>query len=312
VEKSILNQFRLTVSEKELKVHGIAVYRRGKPILTHRWIDDFRQNLWSCTKGYTGIAIGICQDEGRLKVTDKILDIFPEYRSVASDKTEQITIRDILHMASGKDFTNERIQIHEMTEGDCLDYFMRAPVIADIGKTYYYTNSCSYALSRIVEKVSGKSLRDFLADRMFSVMGIANVQWDTCNNRHTLGGMGLYLRTEELLKFGIMLQDGGVWEGKRIVSEEYIKQALTDTVITKPYMPTSDEEQQTPYGYHMWTCTREGVYRIDGLYGQMMVVFPQKDVVVALNSFKQDGNGFHTLRAVYEMVDLIEPNSASN
>jgi len=305
MDKSILNQLRLTVAEKDLKVNGIAVYQKGKPILTHRWSDDIRQNLWSCTKGFTGIAIGICQDEGWLKITDKVLDIFPEYRDVAADKTEQITVRDVLHMAAGKDFTGEPFHVHEMIDGDNLEFFMRAPVTAEIGKTYYYSNSCSYVLSRIVEKFSGQTLRDFLVERMFSVMKIPNIQWQTCNKGHTLGGYGLHLRTEELLKFGIMLKDGGVWEGKRIVSEEYIKQAITDTVITKPYMSGSDEEQQTPYGYHLWTCTREGIYRADGLYGQLIVVFPQKDVVVALNSFRQDGNGFHILRAIYEMVDLI-------
>ncbi|NLY45567.1 MAG: beta-lactamase family protein, partial [Tissierella sp.] len=65
--------------------------------------------------------------------------------------------------------------------------------------------------SRIIEKISGEKLRDYLKDRLFDRFGYFNTQWETCPNGHTMGLDGLHLRTDEFAKVGQLLLQKGRW-----------------------------------------------------------------------------------------------------
>ena len=109
MEKSILLPFRMTVQEKGLEVYGINVYQKGSGEVSHRFRSDDRENIYSASKTFTSVAVGMCRDDGLLKLEDRVISYFPEYADIASPGTEDITLRDLLHMSSGK-------EIHRITE----------------------------------------------------------------------------------------------------------------------------------------------------------------------------------------------------
>lgn len=300
MRESILNQFRLTVLEKGYGVYGINVYQEGHGEISYQWRSDDKVCLYSGSKTFTSLAIGICQDEGLLKVSDTVLSFFPEYKDIATEHSDNITIRDLLHMSSGKKVFYFSGAEDEMRTNDWVKLFFLDPMKCEGGSEFFYSNACTYMLSRIVEKVSSVTLRDFLIPRLFTPLGIFNPQWHTCPGGHTLGATELYLTNKEFSKLGLVLLNGGVYDGKRIVSEAYIKAATTD-IINNADAGHDPGEGTKGYGYQLWLCSYEGAYRADGMYGQYCIVFPDKKAVVTVTSHEEN-NANDILRAIYKDI----------
>ncbi|MCL6589023.1 MAG: beta-lactamase family protein [Firmicutes bacterium] len=297
---SILTQFRLTAIEKGLCLYGISIYQQNKGTISHRWRSDDKINLYSASKTFTAVAIGICRDEGRLSLYDRVIDFFPEYKSIMAEGSEKITIRDLLHMASGKDVYWFSADEETKLRVDWAELFFKEPQDREPGQKFFYSSACSYMLSRIVEKVSGNILRDFLVPRLFTPLGIHNPLWHTCPKGHTNGAMDLFLTTDELARLGITLLHDGIYQDRQIVSKSYIQEAITDILGNNDYVDT-DPESRAGYGYQLWRCTPEGIYRIDGKYGQFSIVIPDKGAVVTITAH-QEKTPNDILRAVYHDI----------
>ncbi len=296
MDKSILNQFRLTVSEQNLGVYGIKVEQEGKSV-SHRWRSDDPVNIYSGSKTFTSMAVGMCIDDGKLNVTDSVLGFFPEYREIASQGSEQITIRDLLHMASGKLEFWFGVTDEVMVAMDWAQLFFQVPVTKKPGTFFFYSNACTYMLGRVVEKISGQNVRDFLIPRLFTPLAILNPQWHTCPNGHSLAATGLFLTTDEFSRLGITLLNGGVYNGTRIVSESYLQNAVSDLIDTN-YV---ELESSSGYAYQMWHCSYPGAYRADGMYGQFTIVIPDKKAVVTITSHEEK-NSNDIIRAVFSDI----------
>lgn len=299
MDLSILNQFRLSVAEQNLNVYGIRVETADGESVSHRWRSDDQVNLYSGSKTFTSLAVGLCVDDGALRLTDKVLDFFPEYREIAAPGSGEITVRDLLHMNSGKlQFWFGEPDRHALEEKpeDWAELFFRVPVTKEPGTHFFYSNACTYMLGRIIEKISGKTLRDFLLPRLFLPLGIHNPQWNTCTGGHTLCATGLQLTTEEYSRLGTLLLHGGVFSGKRIVSESYLQRAVNDTVPSD--WPGNEEpECAAGYGYQLWRCAHPGAYRADGMYGQFCMVALDKHAVVTVTA--------HEEKAPYDIVHAV-------
>lgn len=280
-------------------VYAIKVEKDGESV-GHRWRSDDPVNLYSASKTFTSLAVGMCIDDGKLNVTDLLLDYFPEYKEIASPGSEKITIRDLLHMASGKLEFWFGVSDDVLMTTDWAELFFRVPVTKEPGTFFYYSNACTYMLGRVVEKISGQNVRDFLLPRLFVPLGIRNPQWHTCPNGHTLAATQLFLTTDELSRLGIVLLNGGVYNGTRIVSESYLQSAVNDIMDNRRPNYT-DLEGSSGYAYQMWRCSYPGAYRADGKYGQFCIVFPDKNAVFTITSHEEKVTN-DILRAVYRDI----------
>jgi CubicO group peptidase (beta-lactamase class C family) len=201
---------------------------------------------------------------------------------MASHGSEEITVRDLLHMRAGH--AESLFSTSESTwerERDWAEVFFQTPMKSPAGTAFLYDNGCTYMLSRIVEATSGKTLRDYLMPRLFAPLDIFYPQWHACPGGHTLGAVGLYLTAGEFARLGILMLQNGVWNEKQLVPEEYIRAATEDTVETAGF---EDAENRCGYGYQLWRCTVPGAYRADGKYGQYSIVLPDKEAVVAVTA----------------------------
>ena len=302
MKDTILNSFRITALERQFNLYGIEVYIKGKGVISHRWRFDDRENLFSGSKTFTSIGVGICLDEGRLNLTDYVLDFFPEYKENAFSGSEKIIIRDLLHMTSGKLVHRIIPKEDSLVKLDYADQFFREQVSKNPGELFFYSNACSYMLSRIIERVSGQTLKDYLVSRLFDVLDIKNPQWHSDENGHTNGASKLYLTTNEYLRLGIMLLNKGVYNDKKIVSESYLEKSVTD-IIDSSSQEYDEPEINCGYGYHMWKCSREGAYRADGVFGQYCIVVPDKEAVVAITAHERK-EPYEIIRAIYD--DILE------
>lgn len=292
MDQSILNKFRLTVQEKALGIYGIKIEKSDGDSVTHFWRSNDKVNLYSASKTFASLAVGMCVDDGKLKLTDKALDFFPEYDSVAAPGSENITLRDLLHMASGKlKFWFGNLD-EEMDQKDWAELFFCVPVTKKPGTFFRYSNACTYMLGRVVEKVSGQNVRDFLMPRLFSPLDIFNPQWHTDPDGHTLCATQLFLTLDEFSRLGTLLLHGGQWKGRQLISDGYLRDLYSDVIdnhTTDEAVDPAEEDRErcSGYGYQVWRCSLPGTYRADGKYGQFCIPLPEQGAVVTMTAHEE-------------------------
>lgn len=297
---SILTELRLTAVERCLNLYGVVVHQQGYEDVVFHWRSNDKVNLYSATKTFTSLGVGMCVDQCLIGLDDVALSFFPEFASKASAGSESITIRNLLMMASGKRVFGYPPDAQRSDAPDWVEQFFAMPIDVRPGTEFFYSNHCSYVLSRIVERVTGQTLRQFLIPRLFEPLGIHNPQWDHCPHSHTLGHSSLRLTIADYAKIGTLFLNRGRIDGRDIVSEDYLQRSVTDTIPTVGWA-SDDMESNSGYGYHLWRCSPAGAYRSDGKYGQFSVVFPAVRAVVTVTAH-QERNQNDILRAIYAGV----------
>jgi len=257
--------------------------RHGKVITKGCWSPYQQDNthiLYSLSKSFCSTAIGMAVDEGLLKLDDKVVKFFPEDQPAnPSANLKAMTIKDLLIMGTGNH--NDTLgAIRESNDKNWAKVFLAQPVEHKPGTYFRYNTGATYMLSAILQKVTGEKLVDFLKPRLFDPLGIKEYTWEEDPMGINTGGYGLKIKTEAIAKFGQLYLQKGMWEGKRLLSEEWIDMA-TSKQIDNGSNPKSDWKQG--YGFQFWMC-RHGAYRGDGAFGQYCIVMPEQNAVVAINS----------------------------
>ena len=264
-------------------MHSFMLVRHGKVVAEAWWEPETATKqhvLWSLTKSFTSTAVGLAQAEGKLSIDDPVLKYFPEEApSDPSANLQAMRIRNLLTMSTGH---SDEVQLTNDTPW--VEAFLAHPVPHKPGTHFRYNTPATYMLSAIVQKVTGETVKDYLTPRLFEPLGIQNPKWDTSPQGISIGGYGLYIRTEDIAKFGQLYLQQGKWEGKQLVPADWIEQA-TSKQVSNGTDPNRDWTQG--YGYQFWRC-RHNAYRGDGKDGQFCIVLPELDAVVAITANTRD------------------------
>ena len=290
--------------------HGLMIMRHGKVCAEGWWApyaSGIRHGLQSHTKTYAATAVGIAYTEGLLKLTDRIVDIFAdEIPENPSENLKKLTVRDVLCMGCGMD-TMPR------PSKDWIREFLATPVNHVPGTTFMYNSTGSTFLGAIVRKLTGLGLHDYLKPRLFDKIGIdaENLRWITMPDGMEIGGGGLFATTEDNLRLMKLYADGGVWEGERILTEDYVKLATSkqnDSATERAVNPPA-EDNFVGYGFQIWMCRPKGVYRADGAMGQFTIVFPERDMLLAITENASGSTGGampqKALDTIWEWLDSL-------
>ena len=296
VKKAMKKYFKAVDKEKQ-DIHSIMVVQHGQ-VLSATWRSEGQENvphvLHSVSKTFTSTAVGLAISEGKLKLTDKLISFFPDkLPEVVSDNLKAITVRDLLTMNCGHD-TDPTSSIRNVEGNDWAKAFLAYPVEHKPGTFYCYNSLGTYMLSAIVQIVTGEKVVDYLYPRLFQPLGIEKPRWDESPQGINTGGWGLYLKTEDLAKMGQLLLQGGKWNGRQLVPEEWIKEASSAQVPCQPAGMKPDMVERAGltkensdwvqgYGYQMWRC-RHNAFRADGANGQYILVLPDQDAVIAVTA----------------------------
>ena len=223
------------------------------------------QNIYSVAKAFTMTAIGIICDRELLTVDEKVTDIFADSLPENMDKRwHDVTVDHLLtHRAGLHDgqLDIDCIDINTFDTDDFLDLTLRTELLYDPGTDSAYSDAAYYMLSRILTAKTGEKLDDFLWRELFRPCGFREAAWSKCPHGYPMGATGLYIYAEDMAKLGQIYLDGGVYNGKRILSEDWVNFSLM-----RPY-------EFTPRGFD--------TYGKGGMRGQMLLVIPEKRRVVA-------------------------------
>ena len=262
-----------------LNIHTVMITRAGKVAVECAWAPydlSIPHTMFSFSKQVTSIAIGFCVDEGLLKLEDPVRKYFP-YSSGNKKhdaRNDAITVYDLITQRSGK---NISIFTTNNEKKEWLNNWLAAPFKGKTGEKWNYLSENIYMLSRLVTKVSGQGLTDFLTPRLFEPLGIEKPYWEHDHNGFDAGGWGAYLKTEDMAKIGICFMNNGVYDGKQVIPADWVRLSTTrhlEKVSPSFYDPLS-------YGFQLFIQPEfRGTYSFNGLFSQFDVMFPDYDAVL--------------------------------
>ena len=260
----------------EIHPHSLMVMKDEKIILETDFY-PYRRDTWhvshSLCKSITALAVGLMVDDGILSLDDKLIDIFPK-RTFNLDLVRQkdITVRTLLDMSACVSFNEMGSALSE----DWIDDYFGASIKHQPGTKFMYNSLNSYMLSACIRERTGRDMFDILSERIFHPMDITEIYWEKCPKGITKGGWGLYMKIEDLMKFATLFLSGGIWKGKRLVSEEWI------TEMTKKQIETPPSSNKHGYGFHVWRSIRPDSYQFNGMLGQNLIIMPDIHMAIAI------------------------------
>ncbi len=284
----------VAAAEKKINhLHSFMLLRHGSVVAEGRWRPwrpESPHMLFSLSKSFTATAVGLAIAEGRLKLDDPLLSFFPaEAPKKVSSNLAAMQVRHLLSMSTGHDRdTTEPV----MRSNNPYKTFLSLQVEHAPGTHFVYNSAASYMLSAIVQKLTGQTLVEYLAPRLFEPLGITEAVWESHPNGVNIGGWGLNIKTEDIARFGLLYLQRGEWNGRRILPAAWVEAATAKQVSNSA---NHDPDWKQGYGYQFWRC-RHNCYRGDGAFGQYCIVMPDQDAVLAITA------GVPDMQAVLDVV----------
>lgn len=285
--KAIKETIREIREVNHQELHSFLMLRGGVLL----WEEYFRDGeidrlhvLNSVSKSFTATALGLAQAEGLLSLEDKLYDFFPEYSSLCdSEYKKKITLSHMLMMGSG--FENNESEIKVKNAYNLEEAALAMPVIHEPGTVFNYYTLGTYLLSAAFSKVCPEGIHAYLRRKLFVPMNFGESHWNVEANNIPSGGYGMFLSAYDLTRLGQLYLRNGMWEGQRLLPEDFVKAATSRQISSTNARGTPDGT--AGYGYQFWRNSFGG-YRADGLYGQYIVVLPEQDVVIVMTSYLDD------------------------
>ena len=280
-------------------IHHLMVLRHGKVIAEAHpapYRADDLHTLFSVSKTFTAIAVGMAVDENRLRVSDRVATFFPDkLPPQVTPELARLTVHDLLVMHSGIT-PDGRIRNNS---DDWVAAFLARDI--DPQAPYQYDSMCTFVLAAIVQRVTGTTLLSYLQERLFTPLGITQVDWESSPDGINTGGWGLRLQAESQAKFAQFILNRGMWNGRQLVSEQWIDLMCAKHIDPKPVTTPPDDGNQG-YGYQIWMCKMPGALRADGAFAQYIVMVPRLDLAVVINSVSYRLNGWLELGHIWDIL----------
>ncbi len=287
----MLKDFIALIEEEQLPVYGIVVLRDGEKLSEHHFAPEERRNLYSMTKSITSTAVGLAIEEGHFKLEDNLLTFFEQDvpEGLPKEQLEQlrlVTVERLLKM-SVVDYCFERPTCDHL-----LQYILSIPLPRVDEIAFSYNNYNAYLAGVIVERTTKTRMMDYLAPRLFEPLGIRQVECAYSPEGNYYGSTGIYLSINELARIGQLYLQKGYYNGRQLIPEAWVEEATRKQIETK----------EGGYGYFFWRY-RDNTYRASGKWGQMCVVIPEKQAVIAVMSNLQDEKkASYMKQKLWEMV----------
>lgn len=264
---------------------SLLVAKDGEIVREQYWKSggpDNPHDVRSVTKSVIAILVGIATDKGYLQSIDQTVGEFIEAdTSILSYEKSKIKILHLLTMSSGFSW-EELINISEynkwISSPNQVEYLLKKPLVNQPGKTFVYNSAALHLLSVIISNSTSMTTQNFANKYLFEPIGTEQKYWQTDFQGYYNGGAGLSITPHDMIKIGQLILNRGEYNGKRIVSSEWIDQMISLQISTnnsQPYGPN--------YGYCWWIGQNEkGNYTFaNGWGGQFIVVVPSLKLIVS-------------------------------
>ncbi len=297
-------------------MHDILIARHGEICFETYWKpfhENFAHRMYSVTKSFVALAVGFLIQDGIVSLDDKITKYFPEEaKLIPEENMKKQTIRHTLMMASSrgaehwmKDYPEDRVRW----------YFETMPEISKLpGTIFRYDSNGSFILGAMVERITGKTLIEYLREKLFDKLGLSeNIECLKSPGGHAWGDSALIMPAKDLLKVAQFVMDKGVYNGEQILDAGFLTEATSKLISNN--VTGENMYNRQGYGYQIW-MTYEGAFSFNGMGGQFAICVPDKDMVFVCNADNQGIDGYGQLlytqffeKIVHTAVDGELPES---
>lgn len=270
-----IQKFEQLLKKQKVRIHGYMLLA-GKEIIAQKYFAPYTEQsnhrMYSITKSFVALAIGLLVKKGSISLDDKICDYFQEKlpEEGAHPWCEEMTIRDMLTMRTCYGSTTYK----RYAGDDWTESFFRVKPDHIPGTVFAYDTSAAHVLGALVEKISGMKLLDYMRLEMLDELGFSKAAYiieDPVGVSQ--GGSGMMSTMTDVAKVAYLCNHYGVLDGKELLPQDFMKEAVTNQVPTD-LQPKLDE--QFGYGFFFWMPREEG-FTFFGMGGQLAVCFPQYD-----------------------------------
>ncbi len=283
VSLAAIHRYFDAIEKSNQEFHSTIVVKNGFVIAEAYWFPyapDHKMQLYSMSKSFTSTAIGLAQQEGLLSVEDPVLtyfkDVLPEN---ISENLQKLKIKHLLMMGVG--MAKDSIMTIEKSPPGTpwAKTFLSLPIDYEPGAKFLYNSGASYMLSCILQRITGRTMGEYLKPRLFDPLGMSQAVWSVNNEGINYGASHLRITSEDMAKFGQFYLQEGKWNGKQILNSEYVKAASSKQISNG----NNNSAWNYGYGYQFW-LNPVGGFRADGAYGQYSMIFPEQNAVVSIGS----------------------------
>ena len=284
VKSQNVKKFYEKVEEIGLTEHGVLMMRGDKIFSEAYWQPfhkDFCHRMYSETKSFVGIAIGLLVEDGLVNLDDKICDYFRDkIDGPIHEYLENQTIRQMLTMT-----TSVRCEGHFLSKDkDRTHLYLNSKrIVRPAGTTWEYDSAGSQVLCSLVERLTGKKLLDYMKERIFNHIGsFKTAEVLMVPTGESWGDSAMVCTLRDIASFGRFLLNYGTWNGKRLMNEEYIREA-TSPLVDNSLSGHTSKYHTHGYGYQIWRVGEDS-FGFIGMGCQLTICNPKKDIIFACNS----------------------------
>ena len=298
-----ISKFINNLNKRQLHTHSVLMMRGDNIIYEGYWAPfnkDYNHRMYSVTKSFVSVAIGLCQEEGLLNLDDCVYDYFPDRVEKNLDEhVRKQTVRQMLTM------TTVGHPCEWFTHGDpdrthCYfsDYGRRRAS----GTIWEYDSAGSQVLSSLVERVTGKTLFEYLNEKIFKHLdSFHNAKILQTPNGDSWGDSAMICTTRDLATFARFVMNYGTYGGKRLMNEEYLKEATSPLVHNR--WDGHMHAFRHGYGYQIW-MGEQGSFAFVGMGDQLAICIPKYDFIFCCTGDNQ-GNESASDYLVYQLFDTV-------
>jgi CubicO group peptidase (beta-lactamase class C family) len=254
----------------------------------------------SCTKAVIATLTGIAVKDGLLDTpSHRALDFF-DRRDIANldERKEAITIQHLLDMTSGMSWDQplygSSTSVTAMSQSpNWVKFILDRPMSNPPGAKFNYSDGDAHLLSAIIAKLTSISALEYAKAKLFGPLGISNLFWPHDPQGISMAGFGLYLLPRDMAKIGYLYLRNGAWEGKQL---------LPVTWVERIAHATADPNEDFGHANLFWVLPDKHVYMAAGVYRQLIVVFPDLDVVTVMTARADNYSLGEWTDAIYSSV----------
>ena len=275
MDSKVLLEMLETNTDRGFDIHSLLIIRNGHMVLessNYPYESDAPHMIHSITKNVTATLVGIAIDEGYIESVDQqIVELLPDLSlKYKDDRIQDITVKHLLTMKSGLNWRPAGASMY--TEGeDHIIHALEREMATNPGEMFEYHSGSTHLLSMILTEATGRSTMEYAKEKLFTPLDIEDIHWAVDYQDFHVGGDMLFMRPTDLAKFGLLYLQQGLWEGERIVPEEWV------AISTKNHV---DKES---YGYSWWIGDNGG-FSGNGVAGQRLTVLPEEELIFVVTS----------------------------
>ncbi|TCL58872.1 beta-lactamase [Kineothrix alysoides] len=264
----------------------------------HFFKEEEKVDIRSIAKPILCLAVGAAIEEGlyfgniKIGLETPIWQFVSQYAKIShpeqEEKWNQIRLIDLFRITLGHGkgimFSAD---VKMQDEDNLVNYVVNYPITERIGSHFVYSNAGTFIISTLITEYLGESAEYFVDKYIFSKLNIEDYTWKKFG-KYTAGCTGLKLLNKDLHKIGLLIYNNGVYDGKHIVSKEWIEKMRTPQVAHPTHRYIAERSfPKWSYGLNLWIC-EDGTYYCDGTDGQYLIIIPQKEIVITTTGYQSD------------------------